>query len=406
MARHDAGLTNQGNLGGPVDGWQVQDFTGSNGTFFTPPAIDENGSGYLAAEIGGKEGIYAFDADGRQEWFFQTVSSERVPALSNKGLVYFFAPYGVGALSPSGRFKWSENFNTIYSANPVAGPDGNLYMIAKTESQTAPHLLALADGETQAVKAIDYDLSQELDTGESFANSSGPMLDSQGNVYLAVNRKIVKFNSLGQKVGGRVFEPEYDENYEGSRDVVASAGLPYLFGGDRLVTVVGNGHCAKFSDPNGGPSYDGCESMVYSLRLEDLNAENWKKAISPSGWAEVMGTNFYFISTGSGMWGSGWLDLTAVDLASGDTVWSKQWSNNSGPNAIYPLLADGQNRAYFAQSNKIFGYDLGQVLDSSPASGQIFSAAASHITSNTGGGSLGPGGLFAPAREKMNLIHP
>jgi len=405
MARHDAGLTNQGDLGGPVDGWQVLDFTGSGGKFFVPPVIDENGSAYLAADIGGDEGIYAFDAGGKQEWFFQTASG-RIPALSNKGLVYFFAPYGAGALSPSGRFKWSENFNTIYSANPVAGPDGNFYLIAKTESQAAPHLLALADGETQPIKAIDYDLSQELDAGEAFTSALGPMLDSQGNIYLAVNRKIIKLDSLGQKIEERFFEPEYGEDYEGSRDVVASAGLPYLLGNNQLITIVGNGHCGKLAASNGGPAYDGCESMIYSLSLEDLDSENWKKAINPSDWADVMGSNLYFTSRGSSMWGSGWLNLTAIDLSSGDTVWSKKWSNDYGPNEIYPLLADGQNRAYFAQNDRVLGYDLGQVLDNSSASGQIFSAAASNATSNAGGGSLGPGGLFAPARERMSLIQP
>ena len=406
MARHDAGLASQGEFGGPVGDREVSDFTATGGMFFAPPVIDENGSAFFAANIGGKEGIYSFSAEGKQEWFFQAASSGRVPALNGKGLVYFFAPYGAGALSPSGRFKWSENFNSIYSSNPVAGPDGRLYLIAKTESQIVPHLLALADGEGQAVRSIDYDLSQELEAGEEFSSVLGPMLDGQGNIYLAINKKIVKLNSSGQKTDERTFEPDYDQDYEGSKDVVVLAGMPYLFDSNRLITVISNGHCGKLADPNGGEISDLCESTAYSLSLEDLSQEDWKKNICVANWAEVMGDNLYFIFRGSSWLGSGWQDLIAVDLASGDTLWTKRWANDYNLGHVYSLLADGQGHVYFAQGDKVLGYDLGQVLDSDPDSGLIFKAAASHITSNTSGGSLGGAGLFVPAREKMSLIRP
>jgi hypothetical protein len=406
MSRHDAGLTGQGEIGGPVGDREVSDLTATGGMFFAPPAIDENGSTFFAANIGGKEGIYSFSTEGKQEWFSQAASLGNVPALDSKGVVYFFAQYGAGALSPSGRFKWSENFNTIYSPNLVVGPDDRLYLIAKTESQTVPHLLALADGGTQAVRSMDYDLSQELEAGEAFSSVLGPMLDGQGNIYLAINKKIVKLNGSGQKIGERTFEPDYDQDYEGSKDVIALAGMPYLFGSDRLITVISNGHCGKLADPNGGEIRDLCESTAYSLDLEDLDQEDWKKNICVSNWAEVMGKNLYFIFRGSSWLGSGWQDLIAVDLASGNTLWTKRWANDYNLGQVYALLADSQNHIYFAQGDKVLGYDLSQVLDSNPDSGLVFSAAASHITSNTSGGSLGGAGLFVPAREKISLIRP
>jgi hypothetical protein len=404
MAKHDAGQTNQGGFGGPAGDQAAAAFADLSGDLRSPPVIDENGAVYFFGSIGGQSGLYAFDAAGQKKWSFAVSNPGQIPALTSDGTIYFFAPFGVGALSPAGQLKWSENFNAIYTKNPLAGSDGRLYFVAQNETQANPHLLGLADGGDRAVRSIDHDLAAELEAGETAFSVSGLALDSQDNIYLALNQKLVKFDSSGQKIGERVFAPEYASSYGSPQDKIVSMRSPSIFN-DAVIAVAAGGYCFKEATSSYQPEYDTCEEMVYSVDSADFNSENWKKPIGPNYRAEAMGKEFYYSVRTPNHWSNGgYLDLYAIDLAEGNRVWSKNWTEGGMPAMIYPVLADSEGRAYFARGSAALGYDLNQTLDSDPDHGLIFSGAAANPQCNDGGGALGPAGLYVPALNQLNLI--
>ncbi|MFA6336951.1 MAG: lamin tail domain-containing protein [Candidatus Paceibacterota bacterium] len=404
MAKHDAGLTNKGDFAGPDGEETAGAFASLSGDFRSPPVIDENGAVYFFGKVDGQNGLYAFDAAGQKKWSLEISNSYQIPALSPDGTIYFFSSFGVGAASPSGKIKWSENFSAIYTGNPLVGADSRLYLIAKTDSQSVPHLLALSDNGNQAVKDIDYDLAQEIGQGDSFFSAAGPVLDNAGNIYLAVNQKLIKLNSFGQKILERVFEPEYAEEYEGEKNKTVSIGAPFVFnGGNAVIAIVGGGYCFKEIGENS--ENDICRPMVYSVSFSDLNSENWKKPISIStDWIEPMGREIYYAKRTPSNLTGGFLDLYAVDLATGNNSWKKHWYGKWSMPKMYPVLTDGQDRAYFAQESTVLGLDITQIFDEDPSNGLVFNASATDYSSNSNGGALGPAGLYIPALNQLSLI--
>lgn len=402
MAKHDSGITRKADFAGPVGGQTSIAFADLTGEFFAPPIIDENQAVYFFGKINGQTGFFAFDSQGQNKWFFNISSANQIPALSPDGMFYFFAPFGVGALNPAGQLKWKESFSAIYTANPLVGLDSRLYLIAKTDSQDVPRLLALSDGGDKAIKEIDYDLAQELGQEEIFASASGPVLDSFGNIYFSVNQKLVKLNNAGLKTGEKTFEAEYSDDYKGEKNTAFFVRAPFIFG-DAVIAIVGQGYCFRVLQD---PEYDICREMVYSVDISDFNAENWKKPISAaSDWIEPMGKEIYYAQRTPGNYAGAFLDLYAIDLATGNNSWTKHWYSQWGaPPKIYPLLIDSRNYAYFGHDSTVLGWDLNQILDSDPANGLIFSSQATHSSSNSSGAALSPAGLYVPASSKMNFI--
>jgi hypothetical protein len=164
------------------------------------------------------------------------------------------------------------------------------------------------------------------------------------------------------------------------------------------------GYCFKAIAPDQS-KYDTCQEMLYSVSKDDLNSENWKKQVSPYSWAEAMGKEFYYSISTQGHYTGGFLDLYAIDLATGNNAWNKQWAEGFGmPVEIYPVLADSEDRAYFARGSTVLGYDLNQMLDIDPSHGLIFSGNASNQQCNHSGGALAPAGLYVPSLSQLNLI--
>ncbi|MFA5643783.1 MAG: lamin tail domain-containing protein [Candidatus Paceibacterota bacterium] len=405
MAYHDPARTNQGEYGGPLGNKSLNDLTGLDpaGLFLMPPAIGDGNSAYVFARVAGQNGLYAFDNNGQQKWQFPVSSHNQIPAIGDDGSVYFLTSSSVGALSPGGKLKWEEHLAEVYSEHLLLGPASRLYVIAKKEVQDGFKLLALADSGDRAVKTFEYDLSQEVPAGQSISTVFGPTLDSENNIYLSVNQKLIKLNSQGQKIGERSFGPEFAEDYEGPRDITVEAGVPYLFDNNAIILGIKNGHCAKLVSPGDPESFrDGCESTVYSVSSNDLAVDNWKISAN-FDFGRVGGNKFYYNIRAPGMFGASFLDLVAIDLATGDRTWSKHWASSyTGPDPIYPLLSDSQGYAYFGQREMVLGYDMSQPPDSDPGGNLVFSANISSLAPKDKGAALGLGTLYLPNYDKLS----
>jgi hypothetical protein len=185
--------------------------------------------------------LYALNFDGSLVWDFKDNDSSfashflRAPVIDNNGIIYFgfklaFPGGGFYALNPDRTVRWlteGEGYCTNSSPPPALGPDNNVYFVATKYSSKATTRLFAFNQETGEinwsvltgdsnssspivagdkliitagahVKAFDFAgnlLWDEYVGDGSILNSGFGAVDSNGNLYLAVNGRIYKIGN-------------------------------------------------------------------------------------------------------------------------------------------------------------------------------------------------------------------
>ena len=120
----------------PADGtekWNV-----SLGTsYYSSPAIDADGTIFIAVGTGSSTYLKAISSDGVEIWSYKIDSKEYAyssPAIGSDGTIYIgSSDYNLYAVNPDGTEKWKFFTDGYLWSSPVIGSDGTIY-IHSTES--------------------------------------------------------------------------------------------------------------------------------------------------------------------------------------------------------------------------------------------------------------------------------
>ncbi|MBE3136279.1 MAG: PQQ-binding-like beta-propeller repeat protein [Thermoplasmata archaeon] len=92
------------------------------------PAIDSNGTIYVASAYGDHNYIYAFYPNGIMKWRYYTGNDIfSSPAIGVDGTIFFGCGQSIVALFPNGTLRWQHSTNHVVYSSPVIGDDGTVY---------------------------------------------------------------------------------------------------------------------------------------------------------------------------------------------------------------------------------------------------------------------------------------
>ena len=101
----------------PIDGWS-----------HSCPAIDTNGTIYIASAYGDHNFIYAFYPNGSMKWRYYTGNDIfSSPAIGLDGTIFFGCGQSIVALFPNGTLRWQHSTNHMVYSSPAIGDDGTVY---------------------------------------------------------------------------------------------------------------------------------------------------------------------------------------------------------------------------------------------------------------------------------------
>jgi parallel beta-helix repeat protein len=303
MFRHDAQHTGRSPFVGPgaetpevhvlVEGGQDNDY-------ISTPIIGSDGTLYLTARItiaGTKEGLFAFNSDGTQKWFFEGQFS--MPALLESAkTVYVFPNLGVGSVSAvnteNGILKWNKPyFLPLNLGFPVVGDNGILYFITLRflPEESYWYLIGLDESGNEV-------LSYNIGVYRKEYEVSLPTIDKEGTIYLGYNNTLLAINPNGTEKWQRTFIGEY--HYR--PPTTPSVSTPSIADDGTLYVVVGSE-----SDMDGA-------IYMYLAHLHAIDPEN----PTEDKWMRICGEHCSFLSLSSEgniyLWGSyetswGWRGL-------------------------------------------------------------------------------------------------
>jgi parallel beta-helix repeat protein len=195
---------------------------------FLPTVIGSDGTLYFGARIteGGvtNEGLYAFNSDGTENWFYGQSNPRGAPALFEGESIVYILSYGVefGGISAvnakTGNLEWRKSFASLYGdQNPVIGDNGILYFIAgyilPDESYDSCLFALDKNGEAVWVYAInrgetyfDLQLPDEGSAGGAFPGPASALtIDKQGTIYFGYNKTLFALNPNGTEKWRKAF---------------------------------------------------------------------------------------------------------------------------------------------------------------------------------------------------------
>lgn len=207
---YNAQRTGQTNAAGPSAPELLWSFR-AHASFFASPVIGTDGTLYLATSDGT---LYALAKNGTVNWTFQADESLfGTPAIAPDGNILFGDLAGnYYAVDTGGKQKWiykiSQGKERRIVSSAVVAPDGQSYFGAWSKQ-----LYAIgADG--KSIWTVDFN---------GFF-SSAPALDSEGNVYIAVNDssklKVYKYKSASPE---RIWK--FEETIQKENRVISSPAI-------------------------------------------------------------------------------------------------------------------------------------------------------------------------------------
>ncbi|MBE3122625.1 MAG: PQQ-binding-like beta-propeller repeat protein [Thermoplasmata archaeon] len=92
------------------------------------PAIDSNGTIYVASAYGDHNYIYALYPNGSMKWRYYTGNDIfSSPAIGSDGTIYCGCGQSILALFPNGTLRWQHSTNHVVYSSPAIGDDGTVY---------------------------------------------------------------------------------------------------------------------------------------------------------------------------------------------------------------------------------------------------------------------------------------
>jgi len=161
----------------PATFFRSRDFGG--GTVFPPkspacsqPAVAADGTTYWVGH-----GVYALTSDGVLRWAFDPGEDFYSLAIAEDGSVYALAAGALFALAPDGTQKWKCAFekSDYFEGDLAVGTDGTVYFTSRHPGGLNSQLFALTSQGTVKWRT------------ESYALVGGPLIASDGTVYITVS---------------------------------------------------------------------------------------------------------------------------------------------------------------------------------------------------------------------------
>jgi outer membrane protein assembly factor BamB len=154
----------------------------------TSPAIGPGGTIYV---MSGQDDLMAVNPNGTIQWVFLLDNDWEMsfasPAIDSDGTIYIAAEaYGWGylyAVTPAGQKKWRHAVvgdGRILRSSPAIGPDGTIYVGTKAGGPTTPGQLLAIDPVTGTLNWA-FDISQIHQTPDDTYCS--PTVDDDGTIY-------------------------------------------------------------------------------------------------------------------------------------------------------------------------------------------------------------------------------
>lgn len=352
---------------------------------YSSPVIDENGSIYFKGKIDGKSGVYCFDKNGNKKWYFEIAINDTPPVLSADGTLYSFDSGFLYALSPNGKLKWKDGLNNVYTQNIALSKQGAIYILANAES--SPILLKIIDNKDGTIsKQTVYNLAGSLND-QPIASNSEIIFDSQDNLYFGVNNKLFIFNPSDQKILEKQIDVIFNDDYQEIGSEIAGL-KEFHFSGDVLLCNSINGYCQ-----NEG----GCRNAIYAFNRNNFDTPLWVKH---SGTLLGASSTEAYVKERIPTWTGSYMSLRAFNLLDG----AEKWSKASG-SASEISLSNFDNRGYlyFSQSGIVYGFDPGQIVDTSWGSGKIFEVYSIY-NGNLLPVAIGNGAMYLPKGESIGKI--
>jgi hypothetical protein len=400
----DAGYTGRSNFDGPLSeetGSAEILISGSNdqidyNEFCLPPIIDENGAIIFGSKIDGKQGLYSFDKEGQQKWFFESQASYTPSVLSADGTIYNINNGYLVAVKPNGQLKWEENLNSIITQNPAVDSNGDIYVISSQSGSVT--LIKIKDNKDGIItKENLYDFSDS--SGADPVNSHSEIIfDSNDNLYVSINNILFVFDPAGQKISERSFSVIFADDYEKKGGEEEAVKIKEIITKNNIIfTNVIAGNCLNGDNK--------CRNALYAFDINDLGGDPlWQKSIDYGNLAGAGDDEIYYIDKGAGDYGWAWNNLVALKLSDGLQSWIKR---NSGqgitPDDISLISIDAQNNIYLSRGSIVYGFDPKLITNEEWESGQIFSVYGIWGENNYPV-AIGSGVMYLPARFQIAKV--
>ena len=334
-------------------------------SFNSRPLIGDGEIVYLSATYQGKNKIIAIK-NNEVAWSYNCVGAANLILLGKDGTIYASDMNSIFALSPRGKLKWKEVFNEINTRSIAVDSQERMYFVHNGI------LYSLEEKNNQA----SYDVLYEFD---NFEMSAPIVVDSNDNIYFSNRDILYKAKYVLGKIGEKLIEPIYDDDYSKDRDVRPIIEEIKLTNDNRILLKVRDHYCNK----------DNREVMMNSL-LPSINEEiTWTKE-SYSNIEAIIDDQFL-------TWHNTHCSLYGISIETGEILWSKKWLNYD----FFYLIADHNRNVYLIRYSSLEGYNIDSITNDKPEDGLILKVP---IGERTPFFSIGQSGIYFSCYDKFKLL--
>ncbi len=181
----------------------------TGGAIWASPSIGSDGTIYVGSEDGN---LYALDPNGlTMKWAFATggkITSS--PAVSHDGTVYVGSgDKKIYAVKPDGTKKWEYLAGEEAFSNVAIAADETIYVVSGSLTIPVGSITLRGAGIGGAGKLYSFsqDGTRRWEYTSNGWNQASPIVGPDQTVYVRENRKILSFDSGGNKKGEFSFDP-------------------------------------------------------------------------------------------------------------------------------------------------------------------------------------------------------